>query len=684
MLFFLKSLLRLSTRRLGLTLAVAAIVSSLAVPVANAAPSDANWVIKVAPPTSSTPSWIFPFQSGDTFTITNINYFQNLMYRPLYWFGTGTTNALNTSLSLATAPVYSNANKTVTITLKSGYKWSDGSAVRAQDVIFWLNLLATNPGFWAGYVPPLKDGTPLGLPDLLSSVTVPNASTVVLNLSRAVSPDWFTSNQLSQITPMPQAWDIEPTGTVATNFPARRPGLTGSLSAVGNRGTLATQSAGCWGTNWVGNGNHGPSSRVADGQNLYGADLSGTTTVVTNANATQAFHCAYVRYTLRSYAYDRANYATAGTGTARIWGVTDGPWRLKTYSYTSGAISFSPSSTYGGAKPFGKELQFVPCTTNDSCFNLMANGQVDSGRLPLKFVPPITSLARVGTFQPKALRTKGYTLSPLYSWVTNYFPMNFQSSQGANGKAKFIFAQQYFRQALQYLTDQKSMIAKHMNGYGYETYGPIPAKPANGYTKLTRSLYPYNVASAKSLLQNHGWSSATPATCLRPGTAANQCGAGIPQGTPLQFNLEFASGSDVLTGMVNSLHTTWAAGGISLTLTSVSYDTVVGDAFSGSTSWDFANWGGGWLYAPDYLPTGEPMFATGSAANTGGFSNATVDAMIKGTLFGGVTLASYENYTASQVPVIWMPSTVTLVEYRGIKGHDANPLDTFTPELWHH
>ena len=136
--------------------------------------------------------------------------------------------------------------------------------------------------------------------------------------------------------------------------------------------------------------------------------------------------------------------------------------------------------------------------------------------------------------------------------------------------------------------------------------------------------------------------------------------------------------------MVNSLHTTWAAGGISLTLTSVSYDTVVGDAFSGSTSWDFANWGGGWLYAPDYLPTGEPMFATGSAANTGGFSNATVDAMIKGTLFGGVTLAAYENYTASQVPVIWMPSTVTLVEYRGIKGHDANPLDTFTPELWHH
>jgi len=251
-------------------------------------------------------------------------------------------------------------------------------------------------------------------------------------------------------------------------------------------------------------------------------------------------------------------------------------------------------------------------------------------------------------------------------------------------KAKFIFAQQYFRQALQYLTDQKSMVAKHMNGYGYETYGPIPAKPANGYTKLARSLYPYNVAAAKSLLQSHGWSTATPATCLRPGTAANQCGAGIPQGTPLQFNLEFASGSDVLTGMMNSLHTTWAAGGIALTLTSVSYDTVVGDAFSGSTSWDFANWGGGWLYAPDYLPTGEPMFATGSAANTGGFSNATVDAMIKGTLFGGVTLAAYENYTASQVPVIWMPSTVTLVEYRGIKGHDANPLDTFTPELWHH
>jgi len=43
---------------------------------------------------------------------------QELMYRPLYWFGNGSTPNLNPSLSLAENPVYSDGNTTVTIDLK--------------------------------------------------------------------------------------------------------------------------------------------------------------------------------------------------------------------------------------------------------------------------------------------------------------------------------------------------------------------------------------------------------------------------------------------------------------------------------------------------------------------------------------------------------------------------------------
>ena len=47
------------------------------------------------------------------------------MYRPLYWFGNGTTPNLNPSLSLADNPVYTNSGTTVTVDLKN-YKWSNG------------------------------------------------------------------------------------------------------------------------------------------------------------------------------------------------------------------------------------------------------------------------------------------------------------------------------------------------------------------------------------------------------------------------------------------------------------------------------------------------------------------------------------------------------------------------------
>ena len=36
---------------------------------------------------SALPNYIFPFMSLAFFSVTNINQFQYLMYRPLYWFG---------------------------------------------------------------------------------------------------------------------------------------------------------------------------------------------------------------------------------------------------------------------------------------------------------------------------------------------------------------------------------------------------------------------------------------------------------------------------------------------------------------------------------------------------------------------------------------------------------------------
>jgi peptide/nickel transport system substrate-binding protein len=121
------------------------------------------------------------------------------MYRPLYWFGDGASPTLNAGLSLARPPAYSGRN--VTITMK-GWKWSNGETVTAPDVVFWIHLLqAVGPASWGAYVPG-------EFPSNVSDVRATSPSTLTMTMNKQYNPAWFTGNELSQITPMPMAWDV--------------------------------------------------------------------------------------------------------------------------------------------------------------------------------------------------------------------------------------------------------------------------------------------------------------------------------------------------------------------------------------------------------------------------------------------------------------------------------------------
>jgi peptide/nickel transport system substrate-binding protein len=159
----------------------------------------------VAMLSGSTPNWIWPFSPIAYYSVYNSQQFQWLLYRPLYMFGNnGTATTVNYLLSPANAPVYSNGGKTVTITMK-GWKWSNGETVDADDVAFWLNMMKAEKANYAGYSP----GT---LPDNLVSYSIPSPNTIVLHLVKGYSSIWFTYNQLAEITPMPQAWDVTKIG----------------------------------------------------------------------------------------------------------------------------------------------------------------------------------------------------------------------------------------------------------------------------------------------------------------------------------------------------------------------------------------------------------------------------------------------------------------------------------------
>jgi peptide/nickel transport system substrate-binding protein len=534
-------------------------------------------------PPSTTPNYIFPFDSSAYFSVVNAEDFQYLMYRPLYWFGNGAAPTLNTARSLANAPVYSGKN--VTITMK-GWKWSNGEQVTAQDVVFWIHMLqAVGSSDWGAYVPG-------GFPTNVSNVKATSPTTLTMTMNKKYNSTWFTSNELSQITPMPMAWDI--------------------TSATGKPG-----SGGC-------------TTNVSD--------------------------CAKV-YTF----LDSQSKALSGWASSKIWSVVDGPWQLQSFN-SDGNSTFVPNAGYSGSpRPKLAKFQEVPFTTESAEYNVLQAGasgsqKIDVGYLPTTDAPTKPANETVGT-NP----VSGYTLDPLYAWGINYFPVNFQSTTG-NGP---VIKQLYFRQALAYLMNQKAIISGPLHGYGLYTVGPVGSYPSTQYLSPTGrngDPFPYNPAKAKQLLTSHGWKVVPngSTTCTNP----SLCGAGVKPGQALSFSLPYATGVDWIASEMTQLQSNASTIGVKLNLEPKPFNQVTAIAGGNcvvahiSCSWDMANWGGGWTFVPDYDPTGETLFLTGSGANSAGYSDPKNDSLINQTLTASGTQAMYtwQDYLSQRLPVIWQPN----------------------------
>jgi peptide/nickel transport system substrate-binding protein len=158
-----------------------------------------------AEPPGSAPTWILPIEPGADYTVYSADDFSYESWRPLYWTQSGVSPDIDQSLSLANLPTYSNGDKTVTVTMKTSYKWTNGQPVTSQDALLYLDELRAavheSASNWGAYSPGV------GIPDQVVSASTPNATTLVLNLNKPVNPTWFTDNELALIQPMPAyAW----------------------------------------------------------------------------------------------------------------------------------------------------------------------------------------------------------------------------------------------------------------------------------------------------------------------------------------------------------------------------------------------------------------------------------------------------------------------------------------------
>jgi peptide/nickel transport system substrate-binding protein len=146
------------------------------------------------------PNYIFPMYSPQVCSTANNNQLEYMLYRPLYWYGNNYRPTIDYDYSIGQPPQFSDGNKTVTIKLNP-WKWADGETVTSRDLVFWMNVMKASPSTeWCGYVPGY-------FPDNVSSYSAPDPDTFVLHFTKAYNPTWVTYDELSQLTPLPLAWD---------------------------------------------------------------------------------------------------------------------------------------------------------------------------------------------------------------------------------------------------------------------------------------------------------------------------------------------------------------------------------------------------------------------------------------------------------------------------------------------
>jgi peptide/nickel transport system substrate-binding protein len=600
----------------------------------------------IAEAPSAGPNYIFPMMGGTYFSVANFQLIY-MMFRPLYWFGLGSTPLLNEGLSVAKMPVYTNGGRTVTVALK-GYKWSNGETVDAQDVLFWMNMLKADETSWAGFAP-----GPGQFPGDVTNVTANNKTdSVTFTLDANYSSYWFSYNELSQVSPLPIAWDITSAGAKAG-------------------------SGGC--------------SSASYASVVVNLTAKGLVDVSKSAKACAAV---YAFLTSKNEAGDLGTYATNP-----LWQIVDGPFHLSSYDATDNGASVVPNPTYSGTpKPSIDKLVLAPFTTDAAEFNVLASGKtLNIGLVPPQDLPTYRGPAFSKSGQPlsgpnNAQLKSNYNFDPAYPWGVNYFALNYTNP--ATGP---IFKQLYVRQAMQSLMNQSLWIQLYSAGYGAPTYGPVPVFPPTDLASPIESKnpYPYDPAHAKALLSSHGWKVVPNGvtTCVKPGTAADECGAGIKAGTGLNFQYLYQSGVVSFDAQIQEMASSWAQAGIKLQLEAKAFGDVISAAFTPCVAgkacpWDIANWGGGWIYSPDFYPTGEEIWATGAGSNAGQYSDPKADALIKltNTSSSLTALYNYENYLALQLPVIWQPETALAFNEVGknVCGFTPeNPLFSWEAENWY-
>jgi peptide/nickel transport system substrate-binding protein len=578
--------------------------------------------VTVALPPGVTPNWIWPFVPLTNASEYNANQFFDLMYRPLYMFGNdGTSVDVNYPLSPANAPTYSADGKTVTITMKN-WKWSNGEAVDAKDVIFFLNMFKAEPDNYYGYVPGL-------LPDNLVSYSATGADTVVLHLKSAVSSIWFTYNQLAELTPMPMAWDVTSAtakaGSGGCSTDSAADGWA-KCKAVYNFLNTQSKNAKTYATN--------PIWAVVDGpyklSDFSTASSGAVTTFVPNATYSGSPKSAVSKVTFEAYTDDSTEYTALKTGQVDV-----------------GYIPTQDLSPVSGS-------QILPTT------NPLGSGYT-------------LSAAYAFGIQYLNINLHNPTLGPAYSQL--YVRQAMQDMVDQEGMIKSVDRGYGYPTTGTVPTQPSSQwVSSVLTENGGQ--GPYPFSIANGMKLLTS--HGWKEVGGVMTCESAG-SAAT--DCGAGVTAGTKLSMTMDYATGIQsfqeevaiMKSDFGEGGIKLNLVPQSFNT-------------IIGESSPCKSTQSSCTWDMLNFGGWNFNGPGYEPTGEPLYATGASSNSGSYSTPEMDNLINETHTSSSlsVFQQYATYSAEQLPgVLFDPNSYSVgATTSKLTGVANNPLATLLPEYW--
>jgi peptide/nickel transport system substrate-binding protein len=366
-----------------------------------------------------------------------------------------------------------------------------------------------------------------------------------------------------------------------------------------------------------------------------------------------------------------------------LWQTVDGPYKLSSFNDTTGAFTMAPNNSYSGphATPMSTYVG-VPFTSNAAEWNAVKTGSVDFGYVPQEDIPQLPQLKGLG-----------YNYYGLPDFGNYFVAYNFKDTTGSFNA---IANQLYFRQTMQHLEDQAGQIKAYFNGAGDPAYGPIPAFPKSPFLPANAATnpYPFSVQTAMTTLKNNGWNVVANGTdtCAKPGTAAGDCGAGVPAGAKLAFNLIYNT-TPPIPQQVEDLASNAKAAGIEIALSGSNFNFMIqnyNDAAStaNENKWAMEDFGG---ETNSTYPTQFGVYNTGGSGQIGAYSNPTADSLINSSVTGSNpnAVTSEASFFTTNLPVLWQPeldytwawkSNISSTEPAGIE--NLTQYDN-TPQFWY-